>query len=147
MLQLPIQAANYRNLASVGSTLYYIRQGSKDSKPALQMYDLAARKETALGSVNGFEISADGKKMLVSQDGKYGIIDLPKGPVNISEPLNLSGMEMRLDHHREWQQIFNESLAADARFLLRSDDARRGLEGDARRSTSRWCRTSTIAPI
>jgi tricorn protease len=58
--------------------------------------------------VGGFEISADGKKMLVSQDGKYGIIDLPKGPVTIGEALNLSGMEMRLDHHQEWQQIYNE---------------------------------------
>ena len=72
------------------------------------MYDLAARKETALGSVSGFEISADGKKMLVSQDGKYGIIDLPKGPVTIGEPLNLSGMEMQLDRQEEWKQIFNE---------------------------------------
>lgn len=108
VLQLPIQAANYRNLASVGSTVYYIRTSSKDSKPALQMYDLAARKETELGSVSGFEISADGKKMLVSQDGKYGIIDLPKAKVSIGEPLKLSGMEMQLDHHKEWQQIYNE---------------------------------------
>lgn len=108
VLQLPIQAANYRNLTSVGDKVYYIRQGSKDAKPALQMYDLTVRKETALGSVNGFEISTDGKKMLVSQDGKYGIIDLPKAAVKIDEPLNLSGMEMRLDHHAEWQQIYRE---------------------------------------
>jgi tricorn protease len=108
VLRLPIEAANYRNLASVGGTLFYIRQASKDSKPALQMYDLAARKETVLGSVSGFEISADGKKMLVSQDSKYGIIDLPKSTVTIGEPLNLSGMEMRLDHHQEWRQIFKE---------------------------------------
>ncbi len=108
ILQLPIQPANYRNLASAGGTLYYIRQGSKDGKPAFQMYDLTARKETALGSVNGFEISADGKKMLVSQDGKYAIIDLPKAPVTISEPLKLTGMEMKLDHHQEWKQIFAE---------------------------------------
>src|SRR5262249_7818183 len=108
VLQLPIQAANYRNLTSVGGMLYYIRQGSKDNKPAFQMYDLAARKETALGSVSGFEISADNKKMLVSQEGKYGIIDLPKSTVTINEPLNLSGMEMRLDRHQEWRQIFHE---------------------------------------
>ena len=25
--------------------------------------------------------------MIVSQDGKYGVIDLPKGPVTIGEPL------------------------------------------------------------
>lgn len=108
LLQLPVQSANYRQLASVGTTVYYIRQGSKDAKPAFQLYDLATRKETALGSVNGYEISADGKKMIVSQDSRYGIIDLPHGPVSIGEALDLSNMDMRLDHHKEWLQIYNE---------------------------------------
>jgi tricorn protease len=132
VLQLPIQAANYRNLASVGGTLYYIRHGSKDNKPALQMYDLAARKETALGSVSGFEISADGKKMLVAQDGKFGIIDLPKAPVSIGEPLKLSDMEMRLDHHQEWQQIFNESWRQMRDFFY--DPTMHGLDWKAMRT-------------
>jgi tricorn protease len=109
VVDLPIQPANYRNLRSVGNTLYYIRQGSKDAKPAFFLYDLSNRKETSLGSVAGFEISADGKKMLVSQDGKYGIVDLPKGTVTIGEPLDLSGMEVKLDHHQEWAQIYRES--------------------------------------
>ena len=108
ILQLPVQPANYRALASVGGTVYYIRNGKKDTKPAFQLYDLTTRKETALGTVNGFEISADGKKMIVSQDGRYGIIDLPHGPVSIGEALDLSGMEMRLDRHQEWMQIYNE---------------------------------------
>ncbi len=132
VLQLPITPANYRNLTSVGDTLYYIRQGSKDGKPAFQMYDLTARKETALGSVNGFEISADGKKMLVSQDGKYGIIDLPKGPVTIGEALNVSGMEMRLDHHQEWKQIFNECWRQMRDFFY--DPTMHGLDWKAMRA-------------
>jgi tricorn protease len=108
IIDLPVQAATYRNLESAGDSLFYIRQGSKDAKPALQVYDLSTRKETALGSVAGYEISADGKKMLVSQDGKYGIIDLPKAAVTVSEPLDLSGMEVKLDRHQEWKQIYRE---------------------------------------
>jgi tricorn protease len=108
ILQLPVKPANYRNLQSAGSTLYYVRQGSADATPALQMYDLSARKETALGSVSGYEISADGKKMLVSQSGKYGIIDLPRATVTVSSALDLSGMEMQLDRQAEWKQIFHE---------------------------------------
>jgi tricorn protease len=108
VVDLPVQPAAYRNLQSAGDVLYYIRQGSKDAKPALQMYDLAARKETALGEVNGYEISADHKKMLVSQDGKYAIVDLPKAKVAITEPLDLSGMEVTLDREQEWAQIFRE---------------------------------------
>jgi tricorn protease len=108
VVDLPVQPANYRNLTSVEGNLYYIRQSSRDPKPALQMYDLAQLKETALGAVNGYEISADGKKMLVLVDDRYGVIDLPKAPVTITQPLNLSGMEMKLDRHQEWTQIFNE---------------------------------------
>ena len=126
---------------SVGSTLYYIRQGSKDAKPAFQLYDLAARKETALGSVNGYEISADGKKMLVRKDGKYGIIDLPKAPVDRSaKPLDLSGMEMQLDRQKEWKQIFHECWRQMRDFFYDPEHARRRLAGACGRSTSRWWR-------
>ncbi len=108
VLQLPIPAGHYRHLQSVGSTVYYIRQGTKDTKPAFQLYDLAQRKEIGLGSISGYEISADGKKTLVSQDGKYGIIDLPRGPVSVGEALNLSALETRLDRRQEWGQIYRE---------------------------------------
>jgi tricorn protease len=108
ILQLPVKPGNYRDLQSVGSAVYYLWGNASSPRPALAVYDLATRKETALGNVSGFEISADGKKMLVSQDGKYGIIDLPKAPVTISQPLNLSHMEMTLDRRAEWRQMFNE---------------------------------------
>jgi tricorn protease len=108
VLGLPIQASNYTHLTSAGGVLYYQRAGFRDPGPSLESYDLTQRKETAHGNVNGYEISADQKKMLVSMQGKYGIIDLPKGPVSISEPLNVSGMQMKLDRHKEWQQIYNE---------------------------------------
>jgi tricorn protease len=108
ILQLPVPAANYRNLASVGHTLYYLRWSEKEPKTALHLFDLEQRKETTLGPINGFEISANQQKMLVSKDSNYAILDLPKGPVNITETLNLSGMEVNLDRHKEWQQIFTE---------------------------------------
>jgi tricorn protease len=106
---LPVQPANYRHLTSAGNALYYLRSGSRDTGPQLEVFDFGSRKETGLGPVSGYEISADGKKMLVSKDGKYGIIDLPKsGPVNITEPLNLSGLEVQLDRRAEWRQMYHE---------------------------------------
>jgi tricorn protease len=106
---LPVPPASYRNLQSVGNALYYIRQGSRDTVPQFQVFDLGTKKETSLGTVNGYEISADGKKMLVSKDGKYAIIDLPKaGPVTIGEALDLSGLEVQLDRRAEWKQMYHE---------------------------------------
>ena len=106
---VPVTASSYRNLQSVGDKLYYIRRGSKDQKPKLLLYDLDKQKETELGEVNGYEISADKKKMLIGQDDSYAVIDLPTSKIEVKEKLNLSDMKVQLDRHAEWGQIYNES--------------------------------------
>ncbi|MEJ2052973.1 MAG: S41 family peptidase, partial [Calditrichaceae bacterium] len=105
---LPVQASNYSHLTSVGSKLYYNRNGSKDEKTRLLMYDLDKQEEKDLGQINGYEISADQKKMLVGQNGSYAIIDLPADEVKINDKLDLSDMQVDLNRRAEWKQIFNE---------------------------------------
>ncbi len=104
---LPGRAANYGGLSAAGNAVYYYRRGG-GSPPQLYVFDLGTKKETGLGSVGGYDISADGKKMIVHKDGKYGIIDLPKGPISIGESLNLAGLTVELDRRAEWKQMFNE---------------------------------------
>jgi tricorn protease len=106
--ELPIAASAYRNLQSVGDKLFYVRNGSRDEKSKVLVYDLKERKETDLGEVNAFEISADGKKMIVSQAGSYAIIDLPGSKIEIKDQLNLSDMKVKLDRRAEWDQIYRE---------------------------------------
>jgi tricorn protease len=105
---LPIAVSSYYNLSSVGDNLYYNRRGSKDKETQLWMYDLKERKETELGDISGYEISADQKKMLAVSGGKYAIIDLPKSKIEMKETLDLSDMEVHLDKKEQWRQIFNE---------------------------------------
>ena len=105
---LPIQAANYRDVTALGDSVYYIRNASTDPKPVLMLYNLADQKETNLGECGGYEVSADGKKMLASRDSSFAIIDLPKAKLDFSESLNLGGLEVTLDRKAEWKQIFNE---------------------------------------
>lgn len=109
IVALPVKASNYGSLGSVKNKVYYLRRGSKDTKVLMLMYDLDKRKETELGNVNGYEISADMKKMLVSSNRSYHIIALPSGKLSLKKPLNLSGMEMHLCLKYEWKNIFHES--------------------------------------
>jgi tricorn protease len=109
LIGLPIDVANYGQIVSVGDSIYYQKRGDRDRQTSLKMYDLAEKKETDLGSVDGFEISADQKKMLVAKEGAFAIIDLPKSPVKFEEKLDLSQMEVTLDLRAEWDQIFEES--------------------------------------
>lgn len=108
ILELPVSASNYFNLTSVGDKIYYQRNGSGDSKTKLFLYELTKQKETELGEINSYEISDDQKKMLVSQNGSYAIIDLPSSKIEIKDKLSLSDMKMNLDRYAEWKQIFNE---------------------------------------
>jgi tricorn protease len=106
---LPVTAANYRYLTSVAEKLYYVRSGSKDEKAKFLFYDFEKQKETELGEFSGYEISADGKKALVGQEGSYAIIDLPTSKIEIKDKLNLADMKVIVDHHAEWNQIYHEA--------------------------------------
>jgi tricorn protease len=106
---LPTPAANYRSLRSVGSRLYYGRASSREPG-ALYVYDLDKQAETQLlAGAAGFEVSADGKKMLVASGGRYAIIDAPSARVELRDYLDLSDMKVTVDRHAEWRQIYNES--------------------------------------
>jgi len=108
IIGLPIEVADYSNLASVGDKIYYLKRKPLDQKRTLCFYDLKSQEEKDLGAVDSFVISADQKKMLVRQERSYAIIDLPSAPVKIEEKLDLSGLEVSLDRRAEWKQIFEE---------------------------------------
>ncbi|HKK42945.1 MAG TPA: S41 family peptidase, partial [Bacteroidales bacterium] len=107
--KLPLKASNYGNLTSVGSRLYYQRMGETDRRPVLAMYDFDSREEKDLGQANGYEISRDKKKMIVSQNGHYAIINLPFAELRLTDNLDLSGLQLDLNKHKEWNQIYWES--------------------------------------
>ncbi len=87
---LEITPANYRDLRLVDGRVFYLRRtvgdnsgedeeaGPGEEKWHLASYSLEDRKETVLGDVTSYQISFDGKKMLVKIDKDYSIIDLPK---------------------------------------------------------------------
>jgi tricorn protease len=114
---LPLSSSSYGNLTSVGDKLYYTRNGMKDEKTLLLMYDLDKQKETELGQFNGFEVSADGKKMMVSSAGSHFIIDLPSSKIDAKDKLDLSDMKVHLDRKAEWTQIYNEAWRQMRDFL------------------------------
>jgi len=107
--KLPLSASNYFNLTVAENKIYYLRRGQNDEKSILNMYDFDERKETNLGSIDGYELSSNKKKMLVAQNGAYGIINIPSAEIKITDKLNLAGLQMQINKHEEWQQIYKES--------------------------------------
>ncbi len=114
--EFPVPGAAYRQLVSVGNKLYYgVRKRGEEGKLAL--FDLEKLKETELVEADGFEISADRKKMLICNKGSYSIVDLPAARPDLSERLNLSDMKFNVDRSAEWQQIYDESWRQERDFF------------------------------
>ena len=126
---LEIVPGDYRQIRMVEDRIFYLRRtlgdegaeeetddGGADPKSHLCSYSLEDRKETVLGDANNYEITADGKKMLLKIDKDYAVIDLPKDKIELKDEkagkdfkLKLAGLDMQLDRHAEWSQIYFEA--------------------------------------
>ena len=111
--RFPIEADNYAGLYPAhGHLLYgsfgapfYGRQSYDDFD--LHIFSFEDRKTTALvESVDGYAISADGKKVLVEQNGSYSIYDAK--PKATGENVSTGGLKVDRVPAEEWAQIFDE---------------------------------------
>jgi tricorn protease len=130
IVALQITPGNYRDLRMVDDRIFYLRRTvgdetgeedeelfpEKDRNSHLCAYSLEDRKETVLGDVNAYQITDDGNKMLVKIKKDYAIIDLPKDKIETKDEktgkdykLKLEGLDMQLDRHAEWRQIYFEA--------------------------------------
>jgi tricorn protease len=109
VVALPVSAGNYYGVSAVDDVVYYLSNSTKAPKTLLKSYNLKEKKETEIGEFNSYIISADRKKMLLSKDKAYAIIDLPKDKANMDKKVDLSNMKLIVDRKKEWEQIFNES--------------------------------------
>ncbi|PYL53276.1 MAG: protease, partial [Verrucomicrobia bacterium] len=119
---LEITPGNYRDIRMVDDRIFYLRRTAgddigeddddgdgRDRKSHLCSYSLDDRKETAIGDANTYQITFDGKKMLVKIKKDYAIIDLPKDKIETKDHEHkIEGLDMQLDRHAEWNQIYFE---------------------------------------
>ena len=117
IVALPVGAGNYWNISPVGNKVYYTFMNSGSGSPEVKVFDLEGKKESSIGNFGIFVISADKKKVLVSENGKYAVIDLPSAKAKVDEHIDLSGMKVWIDLRAEWNQIFNEAWRQMRDFL------------------------------
>ncbi|HOW39191.1 MAG TPA: PDZ domain-containing protein [Bacteroidales bacterium] len=101
---LPGDPGNYRIVGAVDGGFIYISNGK------LMKYSLADEKsEEILDRVMMASLTAD-RKMLMYRSGQdYGIIKAAPGQKAGAGKLNLSGLEMKIDPQKEWNQIYTDA--------------------------------------
>lgn len=98
---LPGDAGDYRIVGTVDGGLIYVSNGK------LMKFNITDEKtEEILDHVSNVTLTADGKMALYSYGEDYGIIKLTPGQKAGAGKLNLSGLEMKIDPQKEWNQIY-----------------------------------------
>ena len=108
IVSLPISASNYWGVEMIDDIVYYMKRGKGQSKSTLMMYNIEDKKEDNLGEINGFDVSLDGKKMLVKKGKNYHVIPLPKAAIKLKKSVSFSALKTEVNRHEEWNQIYFE---------------------------------------
>jgi tricorn protease len=92
--------------------LFYLQAVENERGRQLYRYSLEKREaEKLIDGVFGYEISADGGKVLYSQQGDRYAIAKAGGKIEAGKgSLNTAAMRMKVDPQAEWRQIFNEAI-------------------------------------
>ena len=113
IVALPPKPAGFDDL-QVGATgqLFYRKEpgARRGGDTSLVRFGLEKRKEDTLAeAVNGYELSRDGKRVLVKVKEAWSICDLADKLDLAKEKLKLDTVQVRIEPTAEWAQIFDEA--------------------------------------
>jgi len=120
IVAIPVPAGEYYMLqAGEEGKFYYAEQKRPDFVFNIHCYDMKERKdEVILESVNGYAVSADGKKMIYSaKPNVYFIVDAGKKVKSGDGKLKTEEMEVYSDLKAEWGQMLHEAWKIHREFF------------------------------
>ncbi|MEO9869744.1 S41 family peptidase [Ekhidna sp.] len=124
IILLAVDAGNYGSLEAVSGKVVFMQfpnSGSADRSSAIKFYDIEDRKvKTIMDNANGFEIAANGEKIVVSSGGKVGVVSIDEGQ-KIDKAVDLSNVKMTVDPMNEWKQIFREAWRLERDYFYDKD--------------------------
>lgn len=109
IIPLPdLNTAYYYDLQTVENGLYYMTWSNRGS--GVYYYDLNDKEVTKIGDFSGYDLTPDGKKMVIRKRWDMAVINTPKREVKgIENPIDLSNMKKWVNLHEEWAQIYTEA--------------------------------------
>lgn len=119
IVALALPERDYSDLNTIEGKLFYLESVTNQPGFTLHRYDIKDRKnEMLLEGVNGYKLSANGKKMLYNAQGNnFFIVDANGKPKPGDGKLNLSNLRTQIDPAAEYKQMFNEAWRIERDFL------------------------------
>jgi len=138
IIDVPVPAGNYGELATDGKRLYYLsRDAGFTARPQLMSFAIEnkdPKPETFMADVRGYELSLDGKKVLVRRGTDLYVVDAgAKAPTDLSKAqVNLRDWVIHFNPRDEWRQEFADAWRLERDYFY--DKGMNGVDWPAMRS-------------
>ncbi len=115
LYEVPLKAGNYGQLTVNDKGLFLTsRPSGFDAKTDLVAYEIKSESpelKTVLADINTYQMSQDGKKLLIRKKDVFSIVEAAAAPAGDldKKAVNLGGWSLNLVPRRQWRQMFIDS--------------------------------------
>lgn len=122
LMDVPVEAGNYFSLNANDKQLFWLSRPMHSSGNKLQTIEIKSKDaevKTLLSDVRSYELSADGKKLLIRKGSNFYVIDAKSSkPSDLSKhKVDLSDWTFTVDPKREWRQMFIDAWRMERDFF------------------------------
>jgi tricorn protease len=109
IVDLPVKAGNFAQLGvtNEGDLLYV--SSTDDGKGTLHKYSFKKRADNDVMDMDGYALTADGKKMLYVKSNTWFISSAGEKPEPGKGMINVGDIQVKIDPPAEWANMFNEA--------------------------------------
>ncbi|TDJ49054.1 MAG: protease [Gemmatimonadetes bacterium] len=110
---VPVSPGNYRALGVTEKALFWLSRAAGENSFELVAAPIQKKDvkiETVASNIRFYDLSADGKKLLLRVGDKLHVVDAkPKSADLKKTAIDLDGWKLSIDPREEWRQMFVES--------------------------------------
>jgi tricorn protease len=131
LIEVPVEPGRYITVEPAGDRLLLLNPSGKGGDDddgdndgpaadnALLAFDLKEKKTTTISdSVSGFELSADGKKLLIRSGNRFQTADADIEELKPDKDIvDISAWTIEVDPVAEWRQMFEEAWRVERDFM------------------------------
>jgi tricorn protease len=130
LLEVPIAPGNYSELNVTSSTLFWLSTPAGEKLSSLCGAEINHEDvvvKTIVDGIKSYELSRDGKKILVHKDQTLSIIDAYAAPAEVAKKeVDLSKWTLSVQPREEWRQMFVEAWRLERDYFY--DKAMHGVD-------------------
>ncbi len=112
--EVPIPAGNYNSLSVNDKGVFFISGetglGAKRHLMGVKISNENPEPTTLVEDVRGYELSGNGKKLLISKGRDLYVTDAATSPIKLNDDkVNLSNWSFSIDPKEDWKQLFTDA--------------------------------------